>query len=99
MRYLGVTVRILDITHLYKFCGFHGDNYEELTGWALQRRGNVFPVRYDLGFDIPGEGIFHSHRPENFKSHIAPTGWAPQRRRNVSPTRHKLGPRMSSSGI
>jgi hypothetical protein len=27
----------------------------------------VFPVRYELGFYIPEDGILHSHRRENFK--------------------------------
>jgi hypothetical protein len=29
----------------------------------------MFPVRYELGFDIPGDGIFQSHRRENLKSY------------------------------
>jgi hypothetical protein len=27
----------------------------------------VFPVRYELGFYIPEDGILHSHRHENLK--------------------------------
>jgi hypothetical protein len=34
------------------------------------------PVKYELGFYIPEESIFHSHRRENVKSYIALTGWA-----------------------
>jgi hypothetical protein len=30
----------------------------------------VFPVKYELGFDIPEDGILHSHRSENLKSYI-----------------------------
>jgi hypothetical protein len=33
------------------------------------------PVRYKLGFYITEDGILHSHRHENLKSHIALTGW------------------------
>jgi hypothetical protein len=47
-----------------------------LTDWALQRRCNVTPVRYELGFYIPEHGMFHSHRRENFKYYIVLTGWA-----------------------
>jgi hypothetical protein len=45
----------------------------------------MFPVRYDLGFYIPEDGILHSQRRENLKSYIALTGWAVQWRRNVFP--------------
>jgi hypothetical protein len=31
----------------------------KLNGWALQRRRNMFPVRYELGFYIPENGILH----------------------------------------
>jgi hypothetical protein len=30
----------------------------------------MFPVRYELGFYIPEDGILHSYCPENFKSLI-----------------------------
>jgi hypothetical protein len=30
----------------------------------------VSPVRYELGFYIPEEGIFYSYRRENHKSYI-----------------------------
>jgi hypothetical protein len=36
----------------------------------------MFPERYELGFYIPENGIFHSQGHENLKSHIALTGWA-----------------------
>jgi hypothetical protein len=51
----------------------------------------VSPVKYELGFHIPEDGILHSHRRENIKSYITLTGWALQRRRNVSPVKYKLG--------
>jgi hypothetical protein len=60
-----------------------------LTGWALYRRRNAFPVRYELGFCIPDDGIIHSHRHGNLKSYIALTGWALWRRRNVFPVRYE----------
>jgi hypothetical protein len=43
--------------------------YIALTGWALQRRRNVSPVRYELGFYIP-EDILHTDRCEILKSYI-----------------------------
>jgi hypothetical protein len=30
----------------------------------------MFPVRYELGFYTPEDGILHSHRLENLKSYI-----------------------------
>jgi hypothetical protein len=33
------------------------------------------PVRYELVFYIPEDGILHSHRRENSKYYIALTGW------------------------
>jgi hypothetical protein len=50
----------------------------------------VSPVRYELGFYIPEDGILHSHRRENLKSYIAVTDWALWRRSNVSPVRYEL---------
>jgi hypothetical protein len=41
-------------------------SYIALTGWPLQRRRNVSPVRYELGFYVQ-EDILHSHR-RNLKS-------------------------------
>jgi hypothetical protein len=32
-----------------------------LTDWALLRKPNVFPMRYELDFYIPDEGFLHSH--------------------------------------
>jgi hypothetical protein len=36
----------------------------------------VSPMRYDLGFHTPEDGILHSYSRENLTSHIALTGWA-----------------------
>jgi hypothetical protein len=35
----------------------------------------VSPVKYELGFYIPEDGVLHSHGRENLKSYIALTGW------------------------
>jgi hypothetical protein len=51
----------------------------------------VCPVRYELGFHNPEEGIHHSHRRENLKCYITLAGWTLQRRLNVSPVRYELG--------
>jgi hypothetical protein len=50
--------------------------YVALTGWALQRRRNAFPLKYKLLFYIPEDGIIHSHRRENLKPYIALSIWA-----------------------
>jgi hypothetical protein len=60
---------------LHSHCHENLKSYIALTGWALQRRGNVFHVRYELGFYIPEDGILHSHCRENLKSYIALTSW------------------------
>jgi hypothetical protein len=36
----------------------------------------VFPVRYDLGYFIPEDGILRSHGRKNLNSYIALTSWA-----------------------
>jgi hypothetical protein len=51
-------------------------SYIGFTGYTLQWRCNVSPVRYELGFYIPEDGILHSHRRENLKTYMALTGWA-----------------------
>jgi hypothetical protein len=51
----------------------------------------VFPVRYELGFSIPEDGILHGHRRKHFKSYIALTVWALLQSLNVSPVRYELG--------
>jgi hypothetical protein len=55
-------------SYVYKILGFKDCDYEECR--------NGFPVRYELGFYIPEDGILHSHRLETLKSYIALTGWA-----------------------
>jgi hypothetical protein len=44
-------------------------SYIALTGWTLYWRGNVSPVKYELGCYIPEVDILHSHRRENLKSY------------------------------
>jgi hypothetical protein len=43
------------------------DIWTAMAGWALWRRGNVSPVRYDLGSCIPVDDFLHSHRRETLK--------------------------------
>jgi hypothetical protein len=50
-------------------------SYIPLTGWTLQRRRNVFPMKYEQGFYIPEDAILHSHCRENLKFYIALTDW------------------------
>jgi hypothetical protein len=45
-------------------------SYIALTGWTLQWRRNVSPVKYRLGFYVPEDAILHSHRCEDLKSYI-----------------------------
>jgi hypothetical protein len=59
----------------------------------------VSPVRYELGFYIPEDGILHSHRREHRKSYIVLTGWVVERRFNVSPVRYELGFYIPEDGI
>jgi hypothetical protein len=42
-------------------------SYIALTGWALQRKCNMFRMRYELVFYVPEDGILHGHRSENLK--------------------------------
>jgi hypothetical protein len=44
--------------------------YIALTGWALQRRRNVFLARYELGSCIQEDDILHCHRREYLKSYF-----------------------------
>jgi hypothetical protein len=41
-------------------------SYIALTGWAMERRSNVSPVKYELSFYI----AFHSHLRNNLRSQI-----------------------------
>jgi hypothetical protein len=45
-------------------------SYIALTGWALYRRRNVFPVRCKLSFYIPEDCILHSQRRKDLKYYI-----------------------------
>jgi hypothetical protein len=54
----------------HSHCRENLKSYIALTGWALQRRRNVFPVRHELDFYIPEGDILHNHRRDNFKSYI-----------------------------
>jgi hypothetical protein len=44
-------------------------SYIKLTNWALQRRRNAFPVKYELDFYIPECDILHSRCDETVKSY------------------------------
>jgi hypothetical protein len=35
----------------------------------------MIPVRYELVFYVPEDGVLNSHRRENLKSYMALTGW------------------------
>jgi hypothetical protein len=59
----------------------------------------VFPVRYELGFYIPEDGILHSHRREDLKSYIALTGLVMYWRSDLSPVRYELGFYIPEDGI
>jgi hypothetical protein len=50
-------------------------SYIALTGWALYRRRNVSPVRYEFQFYISQDDILHTDHHENLKSYIALIGW------------------------
>jgi hypothetical protein len=45
-------------------------SYIALSGWTLQWRRNVSPVKYELWYYIPDDDIGHSHHRENLKSYI-----------------------------
>jgi hypothetical protein len=59
----------------------------------------VSPVRYELDFYIPEDGILHSHRLKNFKSYIPLIGWALLRRCNVSLVRYEMDFYIREDGI
>jgi hypothetical protein len=59
----------------------------------------VSPVKYELGFCIPEDGILHSHRRGNLKCYIALTGWAVYGRRNVSPVKYELRFYIPGDGV
>jgi hypothetical protein len=66
-------------------------SYIKLTVLAMQRRRGVSPVRYELSFYIPEDGILHSHHRG--------TGWTLYRRRNVSALRNGPGFYIPQDGI
>jgi hypothetical protein len=51
----------------------------------------MFPVRYELGYYMPEDGILHSQRRGILKPYIASTDWSLWRRRNVFPVRYEMG--------
>jgi hypothetical protein len=55
---------------LHSHCRENLKPYIELTGWPMQRRCSVSPMRYELGFHIPEDDILHSRRHENLKSYM-----------------------------
>jgi hypothetical protein len=63
---LGVCIPENDILHSHRRENLK--SYIALTGCALYRRRNVYPVEYELGFYIPEDDILHSDRRENLKS-------------------------------
>jgi hypothetical protein len=67
---------IPEVVILHSHRGENLQSYVTLSGWALWRRCNEFPVRYELGFYISEDGILHSYCCENLKSYITLTGWA-----------------------
>jgi hypothetical protein len=52
---------------LHSHRGKNPKSYIALTGWALNLRRNVSPVRYGLSFYIPENVILHSNCREIFK--------------------------------
>jgi hypothetical protein len=46
---------------LHSHCRENLKSYITLTGWTLQRRRNVSPVKYELGSYIPEDDILHTH--------------------------------------
>jgi hypothetical protein len=61
------------ILHSYRSVNLK--SYITLTGWTVQRRRNLSPVKYELCSYIPEDDILHSHCRENLKSYIALTDW------------------------
>jgi hypothetical protein len=59
----------------------------------------VSPVKYELGFYIPEDGILHSHLRKNLKSYVTLTGWTLCRRSIVPPVKYELGFYIPEDGI
>jgi hypothetical protein len=62
------------ILHSYSRENFK--SYIGLIVWALERRCDVLPVRYELSFYNQEIDIPHSHRREVLKSYIVLTAWS-----------------------
>jgi hypothetical protein len=74
MRYeVGFYIPVDGILHSH--CREHLKSYIALTGWTLQQRRSVSPVKYELCFYIPEDCVLHSDHHENHKFYIALTGW------------------------
>jgi hypothetical protein len=56
------------------------------------------PVKYELNFYIPEDGILHSHGHENLKSYIALTGCSVAVY-NMSPVKYELNFYIPEEGI
>jgi hypothetical protein len=56
---------------LHSHCRENLKSYTALTGWALEQRRNVSPVKYELGFYIPEDRIFPSRPRDSLKSYIS----------------------------
>jgi hypothetical protein len=65
---LGSYITEDDILHSH--CREKLKSYIALTGWALERRCNVSPVKYELGLYITEDDILHSNCREELKSYI-----------------------------
>jgi hypothetical protein len=59
----------------------------------------VSPVKYELDFYIPEDGILHSHRRQSLKSYIELTSLTLLWRRNVSPVNYELEFYIPEDGI
>jgi hypothetical protein len=59
----------------------------------------VSPVRDELRFYIPEDGILHSHHREYLKSYIEFNGWALEGRRKGFLVRYELGFFIAEGGI
>jgi hypothetical protein len=62
---------------LHSQCRANFKSYITLTCCALQRRGNVSPVKYELGFHIPEDGVLQMRtvwHPGHISSGVALTG-------------------------
>jgi hypothetical protein len=59
----------------------------------------MFPVRFQLVYYIPEDGILHSHRLENLKYYIALTGWALKRKSHVFLVRCELDFYITEDGV